>query len=111
MSDDDPVEAKRIEVKRSRIHGRGLFALRGFRRDAYIATFEGKKTARNGTHVLWVTQDDGREIGINGRNDLRFLNHCTKPNAEFLGVELHALRAIRFGEELTIDYGPDWEDE
>jgi hypothetical protein len=106
MSLDD-----RVEVKRSPIHGRGLFARRRFRRSAYIATFEGKQTRKNGTHVLWVMRDDGSEIGIEGSNALRYLNHSSKPNAEFRGADLHAVRTIGPGEELTIDYGPDWDDE
>jgi SET domain-containing protein len=99
----------RVEVRRSGIHGRGLYAVRRFRKNAYIATFEGKETTEDGTHVLWVLQDDDSEIGIEGQNELRFLNHSSSPNAEFLGAELHALRTIEPGEEITFHYGEEWE--
>jgi len=99
-----------VSAESSPIHGTGLFAVRRFRRDAYVATFEGRPTTRDGTHVLWVQNDDGTEIGIRGQNDLRFLNHSSKPNAEFRGDRLYALRNVQRGEELTIDYGPEWHD-
>lgn len=100
----------RIQARKSPIHGKGLYALRRFRTGAHIATFEGEETQRNGTHVLWLTDEFGEETGIEGRNELRFLNHASSPNAEFRGVELHALANIQPGQEITIDYGEGWED-
>lgn len=99
-----------VEARRSPIHGKGLFAKRRFRTGAYIATFEGNRTERDGTHVLWVVDEDGNELGIRGRNALRFLNHSSRPNAEFLGADLHAVRNIQAGAEITFHYGDAWED-
>ncbi len=101
--------AERVVVGTSLIHGRGLFARKRIRTGAYVATFEGVATRENGMHVLWTVDDDGNEVGIEGRNALRFLNHSSEPNAEFIGKELHALRNIQLGAELTIHYGDDWE--
>jgi len=39
---------------------------------------------------------------------LRFLNHSRGPNVEFAGADLHALRDIKAGEELLVDYGEEW---
>ncbi len=100
----------RVEVRSSPIHGRGVFALRRFRAGAYIATFEGRRTGRDGMHVLWVIADDGSEVGIEGRNALRYLNHSRKPNAEFCGPDLHALSNIQPGQEITFHYGEAWDD-
>ena len=100
----------RVEVRNSPIHGRGVFARRRFRSDAYIATFEGRRTERDGMHVLWVIEDDGSETGIEGRNALRYLNHSRSPNAEFRGPDLHALRNIQPGQEITFHYGDAWDD-
>jgi SET domain-containing protein len=100
----------RVEVRHSLIHGWGLFAARRFRKDAYIATFEGKPTEEDGTHVLWVVQDDDTEVGIEGQNELRFLNHSLAPNAEFHGAELRAIRNIEKGQEITFHYGEEWEE-
>ena len=61
-------------------------------------------------YVLWVLDDNDREVGVEGRNALRFLNHSSRPNAEFLGLELHAIRNIQPGAEVTIHYGDAWQD-
>ena len=102
------VDQSRIEVRQSSVHGRGVFATRRIRKGARIGTFEGRPTKRDGTHVLWVLDESGEEIGIRGQNDLRFLNHSLRPNAEFLGAELIALRNIQPGCEVTFHYGDAW---
>jgi len=99
----------RIEVRVSPIHGRGVFARRRFRKGAYIATFSGRETRTDGTHVLWILDEHDNEIGIEGRNELRFLNHSSTPNAEFLGPDLYAIRNIQPDHEITFHYGDEWE--
>ena len=97
-------------VSESPIHGRGLFARTDIEIDALIGEYLGKPSQANGMHVLWIwnEQSDNWE-GVDGDNELRFLNHSNKPNAEFYGTELYALRNISAGEELTFDY--QWNDE
>lgn len=99
-----------VVARRSPVHGKGVFALRRFRAGQYIGTFEGRPTAKNGTYVLWLIEDDGSETGIRGENDLRFLNHSRRPNAELRAADLHALREIEPGSEICIDYGEAWND-
>jgi SET domain-containing protein len=101
---------ERLRVESSSIHGRGVFACRRIREGAYVATFVGTETKKNGMHVLWTLEEDGREVGIEGQNDLRYLNHSHQPNVEFIGADLHAIANIQPGAELTFDYGEDWED-
>ncbi len=64
-------------------------------------------------HVLWVESgddDSGEEwIGYDGDNELRFLNHAARPNGEMDGLDLYAIRDIRAGEEITIDYGEEFD--
>jgi len=98
------------EVRPSRIHGRGLFALRRIAEGDAIGTYEGPRTQRVDDHVLWIYDEAGNEYGIDGRNELRFVNHSRRPNAVFEEAELVALRDIEPGEELTHDYGEDWAD-
>ena len=99
---------ERIEVRRSRIHGRGIFARRRLRKGQRIGRFEGDSTRVDGTYVLWLIGDDGPEVGIRGRNALRFLNHANWPNAEFQDDELYAVRNVQPGAEVFIDYGEAW---
>ena len=100
----------RVRVATSPIHGRGVFARGSIHRGALIGDFVGRETKRNGTHVLWVLEDDGRQVGIRGENELRYLNHSSFPNAEFRGASLYALRNIQPGWEITFDYGDDGDD-
>lgn len=95
-----------VYVDASPIHGRGLFARRDLARGLFIGTYLGPAAQRNGSHVLWVDAGE-RWVGRRGFNRLRYLNHSKQPNAEFDGFHLYALRAIRAGEEITIDYGWD----
>lgn len=99
-----------ILVQESPIHGNGVYARRRFRPGTHIGTFRGVETEEDGTHVLWVTAEDGTQTGIEGRNELRFLNHDSQPNAEFIGLDLYALSNIQPGREIMIDYGEDWRD-
>ena len=73
---------RRIEVRESRVHGKGVFARRRLREGQLVGRFEGDPTKQNGTYVLWLIDDDGSEVGIRGRNALRFLIHGHPPNAE-----------------------------
>lgn len=98
----------RVFVAESPIHGRGIFAVSRIRANALIGVFEGQPTRKNGHHVLWYPDDDGRQVGIQVENDLRYINHSCTPNAEACGTELFATRNIQPGTEITIHYGDDW---
>jgi SET domain-containing protein len=99
---------KWIEVQESPVHGLGVFARRRLKKGQRIGRFEGDRTLEDGTYVLWIFDDEGEEIGIEGRNALRFLNHNSKPNAEFEDADLYVMRSVAPGAEVLIDYGPEW---
>jgi uncharacterized protein len=106
--DDNP----RVRVAPSDIHGHGLFAREAIACDDYIGSYEGPATQTDGMHVLWLwNEDTERWEGIDGRNEMRFLNHSAEPNADWWGTDLYAVRDIAAGEEITFDYGWDEEDE
>ncbi|MEN8174788.1 MAG: SET domain-containing protein-lysine N-methyltransferase [Pseudomonadota bacterium] len=92
----------------SGIHGQGVFAARPISRQEYIGTFHGPKSKRDGTYVLWVEDAHGIYVARRGTNLLRFLNHSRPGNAVFHGFDLFAADTICIGDELTIDYGPDF---
>ncbi len=96
-------------VLNSGIHGKGLFAKEDIAGNSYLGEYEGPEASRNGSHVLWVFDDD-TVVGRSGRNKLRYLNHSRTCSAEFDGFELFSTRVIKAGEEITIDYGEDWDD-
>ncbi|MCF6263713.1 MAG: SET domain-containing protein [Xanthomonadales bacterium] len=99
-----------VRVANSPIHGRGLFAREDIPAEVFIGTYAGKKTMDNGMHVLWAWDEADEEwVGVDGDNEMRFLNHSSKPNAEFYDTDLYALGNIAVGEEITFDY--QWDDE
>jgi SET domain-containing protein len=102
-------------VADSPVHGRGLFARHEIPADTWIGHYAGPQTVQNDTYVLWVeagTAANGETdwIGYDGNNELRFLNHAKRPNGEMDGLDLYAKRDIRAGEEITIDYGEEFEE-
>ncbi|MCB1019463.1 MAG: SET domain-containing protein [Bryobacterales bacterium] len=103
--------AESVLVAESPIHGRGCFARRKIREGERIGAYEGPSTMEDDTYVLWVYEGDGETeewCGVDGANELRYMNHSSRANTEFLGVELFALRDIEAGEELTFHYGDEW---
>lgn len=106
--DDNPLAV----VRQSPIHGRGLFARRPIKRHEYIGSYRGRRTQKNGMHVLWIWNETReRWEGIDGNNEMRFLNHADQPNADWWGTDLYAIRAIAEGEEITFDYGWNSDDD
>lgn len=99
---------KWVEVQSSPIHGFGVFAKGNLPKGQRIGRFEGDPTDEDGTYVLWVFNEQGEEVGIEGRNALRFLNHGDLPNAEFEDADLYITRRVSPGAEILIDYGAGW---
>jgi SET domain-containing protein len=100
----------RVYVARSGIHGHGLFARTDIAKGQFIGSYAGRETAIDGMHVLWLYDDEADQWeGIDGDNEMRFLNHSDKPNADFWNTDLYALQEIRADEEITFDY--HWEPE
>ena len=108
-------------VRRSAVHGRGLFAQTPYVRGDLVGEYQGRvidvglegetSSAWNSdpAYTLLFALDDGLTIdaGVDG-NSIRFMNHSCDPNCETSiegdRVLVHALRIISPGEELTYDY-------
>jgi uncharacterized protein len=109
-------------VRKSAIHGRGVFALttlpkgtciveyRGRRMSWDTATERGDSDPNDPAHTFLFGIDDGRVIDARlGGNAARWINHSCDPNCEAVEdgarrVFIEARRTIRPGEELTYDY-------
>lgn len=110
-----------FEVRSSRIHGTGVFALQPIRKGRRIVEYTGdrvshreadaryqdKDEADNHTFLFIVDRRTVIDAGVNG-NDARFINHSCAPNCETAienrRVYIYALRDIVPGEELAYDY-------
>ncbi len=102
----------KVCVKASAIHGLGVFAQIDIPAFTYIGTYRGPITHEDGMHVLWLYDESLDDwFGIDGENEMRFLNHSSDPNAEWSDVDLYATRWISAGEEITFDYGWDEEED
>lgn len=102
------------EVKESPIHGYGLFATDHIPADTFLGCYAGPivyDDEDDGEYVLWVLDEDGSGYGIDGRNELSYVNHDPNANALFYEEELWTTRAIQPGEEICHYYGEEWDEE
>jgi hypothetical protein len=115
-----------FEVRRSRIHGRGVYATRLIRKGTRIVEYLGERISHEVADARYdqKAEDDGHtflfvvddEICIDagvGGNAARFINHSCAANCETIiedrRVFIEAIRTIRPGEELGYDYQLTWE--
>jgi SET domain-containing protein len=105
-----------LTIKTSKIHGRGCFATIRFARRKKVAEYTGERITnaeaerRGHRRVLRISGLDGRWSidGSRGGNGTHYINHSCRPNCymQTIGGRLIvlALRDIRAGEEITVDY-------
>lgn len=107
-----------LEVRRSGIHGRGLFARAPLPRRRKLGELAGKlvseRTARRKARELQcikiVEFGDGWALDATTQsNCFQYVNHSCRPNTYIRlyrhRVEFYTLRDIAAGEELTCNYG------
>ena len=107
-----------LEVRESRIDGKGLFAKTrvparvkiGELSGEAISQAEARRRANGKRRIALVELGDGSAIdGRVGGNEFRYINHSCAPNAymriSYGKVEFYSLRALRAREEITCDYG------
>jgi len=93
------------EVKKSDIHGKGLFAQCNIKKDTILGTLVCKPTREEGPYVLWVNE----KLSVRVECDLKYINHNASPNACYYeDLQVVALKNIKKGEEITHNYGEDW---
>jgi uncharacterized protein len=100
--------------------GLGLFATRIIEREAYIATYRGRRISnaeaeareQRNARYLFELNSKWTIDGSSRWNVARYANHSCRPNAEAIGrkgkIVLVARRRIKPGEEITYDYGKDY---
>ena len=110
--------AEGIEVRPSRIDGKGCYATAPFKRRRKVAELAGERVSRveaarrmRGKRRLHICAIDSY-WGVDssrGGNGTQYINHCCEPNAFMQVVRgriiIFALRDIEPGEEITLDYG------
>jgi uncharacterized protein len=121
--------APRVIVRRSAIHGRGVFAARDLALGERVLEYRGARISPDTAaelygdntqygHTFLFTLNDKFLVdgGVNG-NAARWINHSCAPNCEAViyvnknyeeekdKLYLEAIRDIKAGEELSFDYG------
>ena len=110
-----------FEVRHSRVHGYGVFALRRIRKGTTIVEYVGDRVTHEEANARYADKDpvDGHtflftvdaktviDAGVNG-NEARFVNHGCDPNCQTVDIGkrifVEAVRTIQPGEELAYDY-------
>jgi uncharacterized protein len=112
---------RRIVVRNSSIHGRGVFALRRIPKGTRIIEYKGKlitdkeadrrysRVHEHSPHTMLFSLEGGWVIDATRRgNSARWINHSCAPNCDIAEegqrIFIEARRDIRLGDELTYDY-------
>ncbi|MBU3738707.1 MAG: SET domain-containing protein [Rhodoferax sp.] len=115
-------DRRRIQTRRSGVHGRGVFALQDIAAGETIIEYVGEVITwaqaqrrhphdPNDPHHTFFFHIDERHVidALHGGNSSRWINHSCDPNCEADErdgrIFIQALRNIRAGEELSYDYG------
>ena len=120
---------KKIQARKSTIHGNGVFALEALAKGERVIEYKGLRRTHaevdaddagdvESGHTFLFTLNDDYVIDANYKgNDARWINHSCAPNCEAVIAEaegddrtadkvfIEALRDIKPGEELTYNYG------
>ncbi|MCZ2496877.1 SET domain-containing protein-lysine N-methyltransferase [Xylophilus sp. Kf1] len=113
---------RRIQTRRSGVHGKGVFAVQDLAEGETLIEYVGEVVSwqeaqdrhphdpEDPNHTFYFHVDDDRVIDANhGGNSSRWINHSCDPNCIADEVDgrifIKALRPISAGEELSYDYG------
>jgi SET domain-containing protein len=113
--------SRKLQVRRSDVHGRGVFAMRDIPEGERLIEYKGEvidwpealrrhpHDPLQPNHTFYFHLEDGHVIdgNVNG-NASRWINHACEPNCEADEVDgrifIRALRDLKAGEELFFDY-------
>jgi SET domain-containing protein len=121
--------SSKFEVRRSKIHGSGVFAAKNIKKGEFIIEYKGLlrshqevDAAYDGedetghTFLFTLNEDYVLDANIKG-NEARWINHSCDPNCDSEHIdaedgdkskdriEIKAIRDIKAGEELSYNYG------
>jgi hypothetical protein len=113
---------RRIQVRRSGVHGKGVFALQDIAEGETLIEYVGEVISwdeaqdrhphdpNDPNHTFYFHVNEDKVIdALHGGNSSRWINHSCDPNCEAdeqnERIFIKALRNIQAGEELNYDYG------
>lgn len=128
MIDIAPTRSPYIELRQSKIHGTGVYAVKDIPKGSEIIEYVGRKISKKEADNIANTQyEKHKENSENGAvytfelnktwdidgnvpwNTAKYINHSCNPNAEACNtgkkIIIEALKTIKKGEEITYNYG------
>ncbi len=113
---------RRIQVRRSGVHGKGVFALQDLAEGETLIEYVGEIISwdeaqdrhphdpKDPNHTFYFHVNEDKVIdALHGGNSSRWINHSCDPNCEAdednERIFIKAIRNIKAGEELNYDYG------
>jgi uncharacterized protein len=117
-----PAGGRRIQVRLSGVHGKGVFALAPIKKGEVIIEYKGEVVTwtealrrhphdpKDPNHTFYFHVDEEHVIDAkHGGNAARWINHACAPNCEADEIDgrvfIKALRTLKAGEELFYNYG------
>ncbi len=118
-----PKSGRRIQVRRSGVHGRGVYAVDYIQAGETLIEYTGERISwdeamdrhphdpAQPNHTFYFHIETGEVIdALHGGNSSRWINHSCEPNCEADETDdgrvfIKALRDLLPGEELFYDYG------
>lgn len=100
----------KIEVKDSKIGGKGVFAIEDIKNGEVILSWNPKVILKDDLAKLsddelnYIVKKD-EEAYFQMQEPEKFVNHSCNPNSAVVGDSDVAIRDIKRGEEITSDYG------
>jgi uncharacterized protein len=117
MDIEKPKAARRIVVRRSSIHGKGVFATTHIPAGTRLIEYKGERISDEDSEYLYTETThtflfmlENNEVidGSRNGNNARWINHSCEPNCEANEEDGHvfidALSNLEAGDEITIDY-------
>jgi SET domain-containing protein len=113
---------RKIQVKKSGVHGKGVFAARDISKGETLIEYVGEIISAqeaedrhphdptDPNHTFYFQVEDDKVIdALHGGNSARWINHCCTPNCKPEVIEgrvfIKAKKDIPAGSELNYDYG------
>ena len=100
--------SRKVIVKKSKLHGKGVFALRDFQKGEVVLKWKPKPLKKSELEALSLSKKkhvmhiDGKYFL--GRSPERYINHSCEPNAKNQNMSNIAIKDIKKDEEITIKY-------
>lgn len=115
MDNSNSLFERYIEVKKSSVHGKGLFAKTDIPEEEVLSIIKGefidgfeceRREEENNNYIFWHCDDNYIDVK---KELMKFINHDCNPNCYVDGgdettLNLISSRPINAGEELAIDY-------